>query len=86
MSGGDSRFHLLGVAAAACLACCAPLVVGLLAGVTVAGVAASAVVGVAGLVVAAGAALAWLVVRRRHAACEVAPAGPVPVAGPVRRA
>ena len=85
--GGDRK--LLGVGAAACAACCAPLVPGLLAGLGLTGLA-WATVGV-GLAVALGAiVVAVLVVRRRRArrddACRTPVDTTIAVADPVRRA
>ena len=86
MSGPTNRgFGLLGIGAAACVACCAGPVLAFLGGLSVAGALSSAIVGWFGLLVAAVAAVAYLVVRRRRPACAV-PAGDVRVAAPSRRA
>lgn len=56
---------LIGVGAAACVACCAGPILAFLGGLTIAGVASSLVIGVAGLAFAAIAGSAWLIVKRR---------------------
>jgi glycerol-3-phosphate acyltransferase PlsY len=65
-----SGFSVLGVGIAACLACCAPLVLGFLGGLGLAGVALALVIGVAGLVLTAIALAAFLLYRRRVASCR----------------
>lgn len=65
---------IVGLGAAACVACCAGPVLAFLGGLTVAGVAGALVIGVAGLALAALAAGAWLVVKRRgRNRCAAAP-------------
>lgn len=91
MSGDGARrggFGILGVGAAACLACCAPLVLGVLGGLTAAGVASTLVIGAAGVAVAVAAATAFLAVRRRSmaSACHTRTSEPVLVDAPTRRA
>jgi mercuric ion transport protein len=86
MSDPTNRgFGLLGIGAAACVACCAGPVLAFLGGLGVAGALSTVIVGGFGLVVAALAATAYLVVRRRGAACAV-PDADVPIAAPTRRA
>jgi hypothetical protein len=82
----ERRRHLLGLGALACLGCCAAPVLAVLGGLSVAGLAATTVLGGAGLVIAVGAAVAYLSVRTRRArACAVAPFDAVPVTAPSRR-
>jgi len=77
-------FSVIGVGAAACLACCAPLVLGFIGSLGIAGLASTLFVGVGGLAIAALAVAAFAVVRRRKANCAT-PHEPVPVAAPQRR-
>lgn len=74
-----SGLGLLGIAASACLGCCAPLLVGLLGGLTVAGVAAAVFVGTAGVALAVAGVIAIVVVRRRRRsqACSSTASKPV---------
>jgi mercuric ion transport protein len=81
----NRSFGLLGIGAAACIACCAGPILAFLGGLGVAGALATVIVGGLGLVVAALAATASLVARRRRAACAV-PHADVPIAAPTRRA
>lgn len=91
MSGGDgprrSGFGILGVGAAACVACCAPLILGVLGGLTAAGLASSLVFGAGGLAIAAAAAAAFVVIRRRSRAraCRADTSETVLVDAPTRR-
>lgn len=90
MSGDGPRrggLGILGFGAAACLACCAPLILGILGGLTAAGVASTLVIGGGGLLVAAAAAVAFVVVRRRTRArsCAAGTGEAVPVDAPTRR-
>jgi len=69
MTGASVRkegFGLLGVGVVACLACCAGPILGVLGGISVAGLASTTFIGWAGLVVAALAASAWLIISRRR--------------------
>lgn len=88
-AGGErrGRFGILGVGAAACLACCAPLILVAFGGLTAAGLASTLVLGAGGLVVAGVAAAGFVVVRRRSQAraCRTSPAEPVLVDAPTRR-
>ena len=90
MSGEGGRrggFGILGVGAAACVACCVPLILGVLGGLTAAGLASTLVLGAGGLVVAGVAAAGFVVVRRRSRAraCRTIPDEPVLVDAPTRR-
>jgi hypothetical protein len=78
-------FSVVGIGAAACVACCAGPLLAFLGGLGIAGLASILLVGAAGLLVTAAAAAAIAIVRRRRTACDVAE-GPVPVAVPTRRA
>ena len=62
---GDT-LGLLGVGAVACAACCGGPLLAVLGGLSLAGVAATVVLGAAGLVLALAALVAYLVVRRRQ--------------------
>lgn len=59
-------FSILGLGAAACIACCAGPILAVLGGVSVAGIASTWLIGSAGLVIAAFAAAAFVVIRRRR--------------------
>jgi hypothetical protein len=77
---------LLGVAATACIGCCAGPILAFLGGLGVAGLASSLAIGATGLVIAAAAASAWLLVRRRHHVVPVAGSSElVPVEAPTRK-
>lgn len=80
MANGEPRksIGILGLGAAACVACCAGPIIGLLAAAGLLAVAAYVIAGVVGLAVAIPSAV-WLIHRRRSAAgCE-----PVTAAVPV---
>jgi hypothetical protein len=87
-----TRFGVLGIAAAACVVCCAGPILALLGGLSLAALASTLVIGSAGVVIAVVAGLAFVVVRRRRTACgdnsgdSVPVPVPVPVAAPARRA
>lgn len=90
MNGDGARrggLGLLGFGAAACLACCAPLILGVLGGLTAASLASTLVIGGGGLAIAAAAAVAFVVVRRRSRAraCGTGTSETVPVDAPTRR-
>lgn len=90
MSAGGGRrggFGILGVGAAACVACCAPLILGVLGGLTAAGLASTLVLGAGGLFLAVVAAFGFVVVRRRSRAraCRTSTSEPVLVDAPTRR-
>lgn len=87
MTGPSPRregIGLIGLGAAACVACCAGPILAFLGGLTLAGAASTLVIGVAGLALAALAAAAWLIVKRRgRDRCAAAPPGePVSVGTP----
>jgi len=66
-----SRRELLGVGAAACVACCVPLIVSVLGAVAAGGVLGGLFLGVGGLVVASVAIGAIVLVRRgRPSSCD----------------
>jgi len=79
---------LVGLGAAACVACCAGPILAFLGGLTLAGVASTLVVGVAGLGLAAVAAAVWIILRRRgRDRCgDVSNGEPVSVGAPTTRA
>lgn len=79
-------FSLLGIGAVACIACCAGPILGVLGGISLAGLASTAFIGAAGLVVAVAAGGAWLWVGRRRRVAErpSVPVGPVAVGLPIR--
>jgi hypothetical protein len=80
-------FSLLDIGAVACIACCAGPILGVLGGLSLAGVASTAIIGATGLVVAVAAGGAWLWVSRKRRAAEriSIPARPVEVGPPTRR-
>lgn len=87
---GPGAGGIVGLAVVACAACCAGPVLAFLGGVTVLGIAGSALFGVAAAIVAVVAATLFLVVRRRRtttSACASAltTEGPVLVAAPARQ-
>lgn len=69
---------VLGLGAAACVACCVGPILAFLGGLGIAGLASTLLLGTAGLAIAGGATVAFLVVRRRRTSCGVAADGPVP--------
>ena len=74
-----SRREVLGVAAAACVACCIGPILGVLAAIAALGLASTILIGVAGLLIAAAATTAFVLVRRkRTSSCSTA-VEPVPV-------
>ncbi len=79
-----SPFSVIGVGVAACLACCAPLLLGFIGSLGVAGLASTLFIGVGGLVIVAVALAAFVVVRNRKTGCATSDE-PVPVAAPQRR-
>jgi len=70
-------FSILGLGAAACIACCAGPILAFLGGLSLAGAAATWFIGGAGLVVAAVAAVAFVYVRSRRSRSCATDAGPV---------
>lgn|GEM_PF-1244343 len=77
---------LIGLGAAACVACCAGPILAFLGGLGIAGLASTLLIGAIGLLITVAAVAAVVVVRRRRSACEVPVDGPVAVAIPTRRA
>ena len=76
---------LLGLGALACIGCCAGPLLAVLGGLSLAGLASTALIGGVGLVIAAAAAAGHLIVRRRRTlACDVTHPAPVPVDVPTR--
>ena len=76
---------VLGMGAAACVACCAGPILAFLGGLSLAGLASALLIGTAGLVIAAAALAALLVARRRRNSCPVSDDSRTPVAAPTRR-
>jgi hypothetical protein len=76
---------VLGMGAAACVACCASPILAIIGGLGLAGLASTLLVGVTGLVIAVAAMAALLVVGRRRKDCLVSDDSPAPVAAPTRR-
>ena len=76
---------VVGMGAAACVACCAGPTLAILGGLGLAGLASALLIGMAGLVIAAVALPALLVTRRRRNECPVSDDSPTPVAAPTRR-
>jgi hypothetical protein len=70
-----SRREALGLAVAACVACCIGPILGILGAIAAVGVAASVLIGLAGLIIGSTATVALVVVRRRRRSC-VLPAEP----------
>jgi hypothetical protein len=72
------RFSILGLGAAACIACCAGPILAFLGSVSVAGIASTWLIGSTGLVISALAGAAFLFVRRRQRTADgIAPTEPV---------
>ena len=86
-TGNKEGLGLVGLGAAACVACCAGPLLAFLGGLTIAGLASTLLIGAAGLAIAAVAGGGWLAVRRRRAraTCAAHPA-PVAIAAPTVRA
>jgi hypothetical protein len=70
---GNDGFGVLGIGAAACLACCAGPMLAFLGGVGIAGLASTLLVGAAGLLITVAAVAAIVVVVRRRRTTRVAP-------------
>ncbi len=85
MSGRRDGLSIVGLGAAACVACCAGPLLAFLGGLTIAGTVSTVFVGAAGLLVAAAGATAFIVVRSRSTPSSREPAGPVAVAIAVQR-
>ncbi len=69
---------MIGLAAAACIACCIGPIVGVLGGVAAAGLVSTLWIGLVGIAIAAAALTALVVIRRRRRGCP-----PADVATPV---
>jgi mercuric ion transport protein len=86
ISGRRDGLGLLGLGAAACVACCAGPILALVGGLTIAGLFSTLVIGIAGLAVAAIAAGSWVTIRRRRRSCATPTGRPVAVAAPTVKA
>jgi hypothetical protein len=75
---------ILGLGAAACVACCAGPILAFLGGLAALSLGAAVLVGSVGLFVVGAATAAFVVWRRTRRSSCVAP-GPVPVVAPTRR-
>jgi hypothetical protein len=82
----EDGLSVLGVGAAACVACCAGPILAVVGGLSLAGLASTLLICSGGLVIVAAALAALLVIRRRRKDCPVADDSPTPVAAPTRRA
>ena len=82
---GKDGAKTVGLAAAACVACCAGPIIGFLGAIGLGTVLGVFVFGAAGLAVAGVGGLWWLRRRRRQQVCAVAATAPVPVAAPTVR-
>jgi hypothetical protein len=76
---GNDGFGVLGIGAAACLACCAGSILAVFGGVGIAALASTVAIGAAGLLITVAAVAAIVVVRRRRTTCVVPDEGPVAV-------
>lgn len=85
MTVGKDGAKTVGLAAAACVACCAGPIIGFLGAVGLGTVLGVFVFGAAGLAVVGVAGLWWLRRRRRQHSCVPAAATPVPVSAPTVR-
>jgi hypothetical protein len=81
----EDGLSLVGVGAAACVACCAGPILAILGGLSLAGLASTLLIGSGGLVIVAAALTALQVTRRRRNDCPVPDGSPTPVAAPTRR-
>lgn len=80
MTRAKDGFSVLGLGAAACVACCAGPILAFLGGIGVLGVASTWLTGGVGLVIAVAAVVALVVVRRRQqSSCSTSPVEPTPV-------
>lgn len=84
-SGRKEGVGLVGLGAAACVACCAGPILAFLGGLTIAGLASTLFIGAGGLATAAIAGVAWLTIRRRRVR-PVRADEPVVVAAPTAKA
>ena len=85
MTASKNGATTVGVAAAACVACCAGPIIGLLGAIGLGTVLGVFVFGAAGLAVAGVGGLWWLRRRRRQQSCVPASTTPLPVAAPTVR-
>jgi mercuric ion transport protein len=87
MSPRKEGLGILGVGAAACVACCAGPILVLLGGLGIAGLASTLVIGGVGVLIAVGAGAGFVVIRRRRHQATCASEGPVTTAvtAPSRR-
>ncbi len=69
----NDSLRVLGIGAAACVACCAGPLLAFLGGLGVAGLASTLVIGTGGFLIAAVALIALLLVLRRHRTACPAP-------------
>jgi hypothetical protein len=76
---------ILGLGAAACVACCAGPIIAFVGGIAAVGAIGTMFVGLSALLVAAIAIAVVLVVRRRRPAACTTSSTPVAVEGPIRR-
>jgi len=74
-------FGILGIGAAACVACCAGPILGVLGGLSILGLASTFVVGLAGLAVTIAAVVGVALILARRRSCDI-DSGPTPVAPP----
>jgi hypothetical protein len=80
----SSAFSVVGIGAAACVACCAGPILAFLGGLSLAGLASTAFIGAGGLAIAAGAITAFVLVRRSNTT-SATPTQPILVDAPTRR-
>jgi Na+/melibiose symporter-like transporter len=73
-----SARQMIGLAAAACVACCIGPIVGMLGAIAAAGLVSTVWIGLVGIAITAAALTAFLVIRRRRRSCA-----PAEVAAPV---
>ena len=80
----SSAFSVVGIGAAACVACCAGPILAFVGGLGLAGLASTAIIGAGGLAITAAAITAFFLARRRTTTCA-APIDSVQVDAPSRR-
>ena len=85
MTTSKNGAKTVGIAAAACVACCAGPIIGFLGVIGLGTVLGVFVFGAAGLAVAGVGGLWWLRRRRRQPSCALAATAPVTVAAPTVR-
>jgi hypothetical protein len=81
----NDGLSVLGMGAAACVACCASPILAIIGGLGLAGLASTLLIGAAGLVIAVAAVAGLLVIGRRRNGCLVPDDSPAPVAAPARQ-